>query len=145
MNEYNFEERIGVLVNRTALKMKAGLQRSFKTNGYDLTADHWAVLNCLWEKEGLTQTEIAERLAKDKTNLTRILDIMQRNGLIKRDCHESDRRSYRVFPTAKASRMRNSLMTIAEEFVNMAVDGLSAKERQEIVRLMNIINRNLVK
>ncbi len=143
MSEFTFEEAVGYVVNRAALRLKAALQRAFRESGYDVTAEQWAVLNCLWTNEGMTQTEIAERVAKDKTNLTRILDVMERNGLITRQRHESDRRSYRVFPTREAWNIREDLTAAAEVVSRTATRGLSAADQREIVRLMNIITSNL--
>ena len=145
MGDFKLERAIGYVVNRAALRMKAELQRAFRAKGYNLTTEHWAVMNCLWEKEGTTQTEIARKIAKDKTNLTRILDVMERNGLIKREYHESDRRSYRIFLTQEAWKMKDELIAIAEEVSLVATRGISAKSEREIIRLMNIINSNLEK
>lgn len=145
MGNFKLEEAVGYVVNRAALRMKAGLQRAFRAKGYNLTTEHWAVMNCLLEKEGSTQTEIAKKIAKDKTNLTRILDVMERNGLIRREYHESDRRSYRIFLTQEAWEMKDGLIAIAEEVSAVATRGISAKSEQEIIRLMDIINKNLEK
>ena len=143
MAEFLLENAVGFVVNRAALKLKAALHRAFKANGHNITPEHWAVLNCLWEAEGATQTQIAEKIAKDKTNLTRILDIMERNGLVQRGPHESDRRSYRIFLTEKAREMKDPLIAIAEAVSAEACRGLTAQDRREIIRLMNVINDNL--
>lgn len=145
MPEFKLENAIGYAVNRAAIRLKAGLHRAFKANGFDITPEHWAVLNCLWEKEGISQTEIAEIVVKDKTNLTRILDIMERNALISRQDHESDRRSYRIFLTKKAWTVKDRLISIAQEVSKQASRGLSAEEEREIVRLMGVISDNLSK
>ncbi len=143
MAPFKLENAIGYVVNRTALRMKAELQRAFRSRGHNLTPEHWAVLNCLWEEEGATQTEIARKTAKDKTNLTRILDVMERNGFIRRKYHESDRRSYRIFLTKKAWKMKDELIAIAQEVMAAATRGISTRDEREIIRLMNIINDNL--
>ena len=145
MSKFRLEKAIGYVVNRAALRMKAELQRAFKANGYNLTPEHWAVMNCLWERQGATQTEIADSISKDKTNLTRILDVMEKNGLITRQSHETDRRSYRISLTRKAWKMKDQLIAIAEEVSKASTRGLSAKDEREIIRLMNIINENLAK
>ena len=145
MSKFRLEKAIGYVVNRAALRMKAELQRAFKANGYNLTPEHWAVMNCLWERQGATQTEIADSISKDKTNLTRILDVMEKNGLITRQSHETDRRSYRISLTRKAWKMKDQLIAIAEEVSEASTRGLSAKDEREIIRLMNIINENLAK
>ena len=143
MEQFIFESSIGFVVNRTATSLKNELWRAFKSNGYNITPEHWAVLNCLWQKEAQTQSEIAEKIYKDKTNLTRILDIMERNELIQRRSHETDRRSYRVFLTEKGQALKEKLIPIALEASQRSIKGLSGAECREVIRLMNIINDNL--
>ena len=143
MDEFKLENAVGYVVNLAALRLKAELHRAFKAEGFNLTPEHWAVLNCLWENEGATQTEIAERIAKDKTNLTRILDVMERNGLIRRDKNETDRRSYRISLTQKAWDMKDGLIAVAERVSAASTRSMSAGDKREIIRLMNIINDNL--
>jgi len=91
---FKFDESVGFLINRVAKQTKRKLYSAFKENGYTLTPEHWAVLNRLWEKDGLSQTEIADQTFKDKANITRILDVMEKNDLVKRQKHEEDRRSF---------------------------------------------------
>lgn len=145
MGNFELDRSIGYVVNRAAMRMKAELQRAFRENGYKVTTEHWAVMNCLWEKEGSTQTEIAEKIAKDKTNLTRILDVMERDGLVRREYHESDRRSYRIFLTQEGWKMKDGLIAIAEAINGRAIRGMGSGGEREIIRLMNIINKNLEK
>ena len=143
MDEFKLENAVGYAVNLAALRLKVELHRAFRAEGFNLTPEHWAVLNCLWENEGATQTEIAERIAKDKTNLTRILDVMERNGLIRRDKNETDRRSYRISLTQKAWDMKDGLIAVAERVSAASTRSMSARDKREIIRLMNIINDNL--
>ena len=143
MPAFRLENAIGYAVNRAALRLKARLHQAFKAEGHDITPEHWAVLNCLWDDEGMSQTQIAERIVKDKTNLTRILDVMERKGLITRRPHEGDRRAYRIFLTDKAKTMRPDLIAIAETLGARAVRGISAEEQQMLLRLMNTISDNL--
>ena len=108
MDHFKFDDSIGFLVNRAAIRLKNELGKAFKANGYDITPEQWGVLNCLWEEDGQTQTEIAERILKDKTNLTRMLDIMEREELVERRPHERDRRSYRIYLTLKGRSSRKA-------------------------------------
>ena len=54
LNEY-----IGVIVKRTDLKLNNYYQKVVKP--YNITIDQWMVLVVLWEEEGLSQNELAER------------------------------------------------------------------------------------
>jgi DNA-binding MarR family transcriptional regulator len=143
MNSFKFEYSIGFFVNRAAIRLKNELWQGFKAGGFDITPEQWAVLNCLWEKDGQTQTEIADRIIKDKTNLTRMLDVMEREGLVERRPHETDRRSYRIYLKTKGKDLKAKLVPIAKKINEASVRGLSKKEIKTLKRLMNTINDNL--
>ena len=143
MDPFKFDDAIGFLVNRAAIRLKNELGKAFKADGFDITPEQWAVLNCLWEEDGQNQTEIAERILKDKTNLTRMLDIMEREKLVERRPHEKDRRSYRIYLTPKGEKLKESLIPIAMEINKASIQSLSLKERKVFKRCMNIINKNL--
>ena len=143
MPSFKLENAVGYAVNRAAIRLKGGLHQAFRASGYDITPEHWAVMNCLWDDEGMSQTEIAKRIVKDKTNLTRILDVMERNGLVSRRRRKNDRRAYRIVLTDKAKASKNDLIAIAEAVGARAVERLSAEEQQTVLRLMNTIAENL--
>ncbi len=144
MDHFTFDDSIGFLVNRAAIRLKNELWKAFKANGFDITPEQWGVLNCLWEEDGQTQTEIAERILKDKTNLTRMLDVMEREELVERHPHERDRRSYRIYLTPKGKNLKEKLIPIAMGINEASIQGLSAKERKVFMGLMNTITKNLV-
>ncbi len=140
---FDIHESLGHLLNRSAIKIKNSLFRSFKAEGYDLTADHWLVLNCLWAKDGISQTELSELSFKERTNLTRILDVMEKNKLISRKPNENDRRSFKIFLTEYGKNLESKLITIAQKTNAEAIKGLKETDVIEIKRILNTILNNL--
>jgi hypothetical protein len=59
------KDSLGFIIYRTALALKSALQRLFKEHGFAITAEQWAIIRHLWEEEGLSQREIAEKTSKD--------------------------------------------------------------------------------
>jgi DNA-binding MarR family transcriptional regulator len=57
------------------------------------------LLGALWEHEGFTQTELAERLRIRPATLTRMLQRMERAGFIQRKTDHLDQRITRVYLT----------------------------------------------
>lgn len=143
MRIFNLNDSIGFLVNIAATKYKNVLERAFISNGFDVTAEQWAVLMCLWNRDAQTQNEIADELVKDKTNLSRILDLMQKNGYILRQQHENDRRSYRIVLTEFAKESIPGLISIANQVNNMSTIGLSGRQVEEVSGLLRMILKNL--
>jgi DNA-binding MarR family transcriptional regulator len=140
---FTLEKSIGYVINKTAMKLKTELLNSFRYHGFKITTEQWAVLICLREIDGKTQSEIAEKLIKDKTNLSRILDGMEKREWIVRSDHENDRRSYRIFITEKGNALVEELIPIARRINKKSTHALAAKDILELERLMTKIYKNL--
>ena len=139
------EDKLGYWVNRVARKLLYGLSREFKEKGFNISAEQFALLNCLWIKDGKTQSEIANELEKDRTGITRIIDIMENNGFLERRNHENDRRSYRIFLTKKGRKIKNDLISIEMDWDDLSTLGLNDKQKKEIKETLILIDSNIIK
>ena len=137
------EENSGYLFNRTALRMNLVMQRAINEQGYMLTIHHWAILQKLYEKDGLAQVEIANLLDKDKPNITRILDIMEKNGLVKRRPDPYDRRKYLIFLTDKGRKMEEKLTPLSIAVRKKAFRNISDRELKKFTQIIEKIYNNL--
>jgi DNA-binding MarR family transcriptional regulator len=63
------------------------------------------VLLELWSEEGLTQKQLLDRLDIEQATMANTLARMERDGLILRKKHPSDKRALQVFLTEKARAM----------------------------------------
>ncbi|AZS15154.1 MarR family winged helix-turn-helix transcriptional regulator [Paenibacillus lutimineralis] len=135
------EKYIGVNVQRAALKLNNYYQKV--VNPFDITVDQWEILVILWEKEGITQKEIAERLHKDQTNIARMLFKLEKKGFIYRVVHETDRRSLRVYLTPKGREVKDDILTPSLEAYENTVKGLSEEEVETFRRILSVIYNNV--
>lgn len=79
-------------------------QRLFRPVG--LTGAQYNLLNVVARSpEGLSQRELSERLVVDRSNVTGLLDRMERAGWVRRRDHPADRRAYRVVLTPSGRRL----------------------------------------
>lgn len=69
------------------------------------------ILFALWQGDGITITQLAERTALQKSTMTRTLDRLERADLLRREPDPADRRTTRVVLTEQA---RAALCTFAE-------------------------------
>jgi DNA-binding MarR family transcriptional regulator len=81
------------------------------------------VLLALWEKEGLTQTALAERLQNTPATVTRMLQRMEKSGFIQRKPDPEDQRISRVYLTEAGRLIKTHVEAVwkameAETFVN---------------------------
>ena len=60
--------------------------------GIELTAEQWGVLGHLWNEGGVAQDELAALVCVNKSSLSRVLDGMERRGLVIRQKDPADAR-----------------------------------------------------
>lgn len=145
MNEdpHLIHDSLGLMIYRTALALKSALQRRFKDHGVEITAEQWVLIRHLWEEEGLSQREIGERAAKDKPNITRMLDALEKRRLIIRQLDSRDRRKFRIYLTKEGKQLHERLMPLAQTFREQVTQSLSPSEMDGVKKILAKINRNL--
>jgi DNA-binding MarR family transcriptional regulator len=143
MENLELDKSLNFLVNKTAQKFKLELGRKLKQEGFDLSSDQWSVLLALEERDGPSQTELAQKLYKDRSNITRILDLMENLKLVERRRSPSDRREYNVFITQTGRDLVPSLKKVGDEVTNKALGDANDEELEVIKKFLNRVFDNL--
>lgn len=140
---FPLENSLGFIVYRTALHMKSALQRKFRERGYAITTEQWSILLSLWERDGRTQQEIADKTRKNKANITRFIDELERSGYVTRKPDRSDRRKYAVYLTGSGRRLRGNLVPIVLEVWKTIIKDVTPRDLAATRRTLNQIYENL--
>lgn len=141
---FNLENTLGYRINRCAILLKSELTHRFKQAGYDITPEEWAILNRLWEQDGMSQNELAERTVKDKTTITRFLNQMETKGLVTRRFSKEDGRSKNIYLTANAQKLKPILIEITQGMLSQVASGLSMQDIQITLNSLGKIENNLL-
>ncbi len=105
-------------------------QRLFRPHG--LTAAQYNVLNILaGEPAGISQRMLGERLVVDRSNVTGLLDRLEKNDWVRRADDPDDRRVYRVQLTAAGRAIWQKISPLYLEVVAQVTRGLTAKQLGE--------------
>lgn len=139
----SLEDSPGFLINRTALRIKREFQRLLTVRELRVTPEQCVVLWRLWHFEGGVQRELASTTFKDMTNLTRILDGLEKRKLVERKRDEHDRRCSRVFLTEEGRALQQEILTAAGELAERAYSGLNDDQIMQFKEMANTIYRNL--
>jgi DNA-binding MarR family transcriptional regulator len=92
-------------------------------------------------KDGTAVSQIAGLLGVRSTSLSRMLNAMEKQGLIYREASEFDKRSVKVFLTALGVEKREMAKDIVRDFNNYLVDHMSESERLKLERALIKINQ----
>lgn len=134
---------LGFVVQRLSNFLKAELERGFAARGHDVTADQWLVLVRLYEEDGLAQHELGKRIARDKTNVTRILTLMETRRLIERQVDSNDTRSRKIYLTEYGLSLETDLKQAASEVMMRAQQGFNKQEIDFLINSLDAIYKNL--
>lgn len=107
----DFHNNLGPLVGMTARGMRRQLNRRLLEAGYEVTAEQLIIMAVLGRQDECNQQWIAEICGKDKTSTTRMIDTMERNGLVQRVADRKDRRQNLIILTDKGRAEKEQMMT----------------------------------
>lgn len=101
----------------------------------DLTYSQFAVLEALYHLGSMTQSEISSKVLKSGSNMTTVIDNLERDGLVGRERDANDRRVIHIHLTEAGSSKIEAVLpghvaALVEEF-----SVLSAKEQQTLGEL----------
>lgn len=140
---FKLEESLGFILNKVNTKLKNELFQRLKD--HDVTPEQWAILNCLWEQEGIgiSPKELADKTFKDKPNTNRILEKLTTKGLVVRNLHPQDKRAFQVFLTDSGWALREQLIPKVTQLLDKAITGIEKQKVAEIKQLLNQIYDNI--
>ncbi|MBB3110738.1 DNA-binding MarR family transcriptional regulator [Paenibacillus phyllosphaerae] len=131
---HHIDDSLGFILNHAGRRLT--LLLALRYQPYDITTEQWSVLNRLYEQDGISQKELSRRAEKDQTNITRILDQLERKGLAERKANEADRRSFLAFITPKGRELNETLLPIENEVIRLVQDGMTEEEVALLRRLL---------
>jgi DNA-binding MarR family transcriptional regulator len=112
---------------------------------HNVTIGQFRLLLVLWEKEDVTQAEIARLLDVEQPTVASTLKRMERDGLITTTGDPSDRRRTRILLTKRAQSLREVLTTEAQRVNEIAVIGLAHDDVARLHSMLDHLTNALVR
>ena len=131
--EKQLKNSMGTLIGRTSHAILNRLQKRFREEGHAITVEQWQLLVNLNNTNDQFHQQLAENTFKEKSTVTRVLDGLEKKGLVKRAADTKDRRQKRIRITARGRTMLEKLRPLAHEVQSQALKGLDM-ERLEVCR-----------
>lgn len=102
------------------------------------------LFHLLFENNGLTQEQLAERLDIGKAAVSRIVDSLVKKGYAKREHHLNDARANLIMLTSKANEIEKLISNIYNNIYESAKKGIPEEEFQRTAILLDRVNDNLI-
>jgi DNA-binding MarR family transcriptional regulator len=108
-----------------------------------LSVIKFIVLQILATKGGaMTPSEIAEWTFRERHNITTLIDRLKRDGLIRVERNNRDRRFVSVTLTAKGRKVLKQAAPVAREIVDRVMSSISEKDAVPLEKLLRVLRRN---
>jgi len=133
---------VGYLLERTSRQVKLSFSQAFKALKIDLTPEQWVLLENLYNENGISQTELAERIFKNTPTISRILDLLCEKGYTARKRFENDRRRHRVFLTQEGKDVVEQLQPTVKQLREQGWQQLNEEDYAHLNRILTRVFEN---
>lgn len=142
MLEYDFQSSVGYWLCMTSHAYERAMNDELMAQG--ITFRQCQVLAWLAMEGDQTQTELAAHMNIEPPTLVRVLDRMERDGLVARTDCADDRRRKIIRPLPKAKPIWKTIIASAEVVRSRAIAGLTKQETAALKRLLARMQENLL-
>jgi len=114
------------LLNRAGARIATAFSEEVRPLG--ATLQTWRVLAALHERDGRRMGDLSETTSIEVSTLTRLVDNMEKKGLVARRRDAADARAVTLHAAPAGRRMTRIILPIAERYEKVALEGFSAAE-----------------
>lgn len=129
------------LLNRAGARIATAFGEEVRPLGANLQI--WRVLAALREKDGQRMGDLSKTTSIEVSTLTRLVDNMEKSGLVERRRDDDDARAVALHVTAAGRRLTRRILPIAERYETVALKGFSAQEAATLKKALQRLYDNL--
>jgi DNA-binding MarR family transcriptional regulator len=142
-NQFKKGELYSFITGKASTAIARRLQKNFKQSGLDITIEQWSVLYHLWKEEGQSQQQLCDATFRDKPSITRLVDNLEKQKLVKRVPSKEDRRINLIYLTKEAIQLQEKSMDVANQTLNEALNGVTNGQIEIAKEVLHKVYENL--
>ncbi len=136
-------KQVGVFLNLVHCKFKQYMNSIFQKHGFNLTPEQFLVMDTLWDEGVLSQQKIADIIFKDKNSVTKLIDALEKKGLVNRVSDKADRRLNQIHITERAIIIKEEITKIALETTDGIIKEIPEDELLIFINVLNKMAKNI--
>ena len=129
------------LLNRAGARIAASFSEEVRSLG--ATLQMWRVLAALREHDGRRMGDLSETTSIEVSTLTRLVDTMEKKGLVARRRDAADARVVALHVTPAGRRLTQRITPIAERYERVALAGFTAVETDTLTATLRRLYINM--
>jgi len=128
-------------VVQTAYKLTQSLSHELKN--FDIAPEQRVILEVVDKNRKVSQNELSQYLEKDKTTVSRTLDVLEKKGYIKRKYTKEDKRIKFISLTPLGKEMLDKTVDIITNFRESTTNNFTKEELNTFFSLLEKISLNI--
>jgi DNA-binding MarR family transcriptional regulator len=133
-SNYAMKNSVGYLMRMAINRVLPQMEALFADQ--ELTFSQWTTLVALHDGRITTAGELAHNICHDAGSLTRLIDQMEKRGLVTRQRSEADRRVVTLGLTARGRALVEQMAPKVMQFWNRLLSGFSRGEVDTLIALL---------
>ncbi|ASZ06666.1 MULTISPECIES: MarR family winged helix-turn-helix transcriptional regulator [Enterococcus] len=109
----------------------------------DLTRGQYLYLVRICENPGIIQEKLAEMIKVDRTTTARAIKKLEKNGMIKKEQDQENRKIRHLYPTSKGKTVYPLIIRENEHSNQVALQGITEEEAQQLKTLLEKVSANV--
>ena len=142
-NQFKRSELYSFITGKASTAISRRLQKNFKQAGIEITIEQWSVLYHLWKEDGQSQQQLCDATFRDKPSITRLVDNLEKLGLVNRTANKNDRRINKICLTPEAEKLQVQTMEVANQTLNEALQGVTNGQVEIAKEVLQKVYENL--
>jgi DNA-binding MarR family transcriptional regulator len=112
---------------------------------FSLTPTQFRLLCLLDSKKGQRLTTLSDRLLRSKSQITRVVDLLENNNIVQRTMDPLDRRAQLVVLTKAGITLRDGISKEHQDSLEKRFDILDENEKQVLTQMLNKLKQGMAK
>lgn len=137
------KSRIGMKLVRIGKMTRAIAVQKFTQEGHPITPEQMTVLAALIDHDGMYQRQISAITLKDRPNITRIINILEKMGLVTRKQDVNKRKIYKIFITEDGRKVFDKVIPTALELWQKTIEGVPEDDLRITLKVLQKFKENL--
>lgn len=138
MNNHKFMRNINV-ISRCATAY-----REERLSQYGITGNQAPYISIICTHPGITPKEIADKMHVNKSTVTRIIEKLEKNGFVRQERSNADKRTLQIFPTDKASEVCDIVRVTFRDWKMLLTTVLTEQQLEMIEELTELLMKRAV-
>ncbi len=112
---------------------------------FDLTPTQFRLLSLIDSTKGQRLTTLSDRLLRSKSQITRVVDILEKNNIVRRTIDPIDRRAQHVVLTESGKSLRDRISQEHQKSLEALFSILDSNEQHDLTHMLDKLKQGMKK